>query len=165
MPFGNSLIEFRPKSGCFASRLDGAGNRISRGLSQQARGPTSSPHAGLGASDAVSGDAVSRAARKARRRSQIPADFPGTTEFPKGVRPHRRLRFRARSAANRVEARLEVLRTEELLARTTAPAQPTTDAAASVRESSHSPSLTGISRCSRVGFERTAGSDRREVQI
>jgi hypothetical protein len=70
-----SLIEFRPKSGCVASPVDGAGNRISRGLSQQARGPTSSPHAGLGASDAVSGCAVSRAARKARRRSQIPAIF------------------------------------------------------------------------------------------
>jgi hypothetical protein len=81
MPFGNSLIEFRPKSGCFASPLDGAGNRISRGLSQQARGPTSSPHAGLGASDAVSGCAVSRAARKARRRTQIPADFPETPNF------------------------------------------------------------------------------------
>jgi hypothetical protein len=75
MPFRNSPIEFRPKSGRFASPLDGAGNRISRGLSQQARGPTSSPHAGLGAFDAVSGCAVSRAARKARCRSQIPADF------------------------------------------------------------------------------------------
>jgi hypothetical protein len=85
MPFGNSLIEFRPKSGCFASPLDGAGNRISRGLSQQARSPTSPPHAGLGASDAVSGCAVSRAARKARRRSQIPADFPGTPSFRKAL--------------------------------------------------------------------------------
>jgi hypothetical protein len=34
-------MEFRPKSGCFASPLDGAGNRISRGLSQQARGAPS----------------------------------------------------------------------------------------------------------------------------
>jgi len=43
MPFGNSLIEFRPKSGCVASPLDGAGNRISRGLSQQARAPLRHP--------------------------------------------------------------------------------------------------------------------------
>jgi hypothetical protein len=58
---------------------------ISRGLSQQARGPTSSPHAGPGASDAVSGCAVSRVARKARRRSQMPADFPGTPNFRKAL--------------------------------------------------------------------------------
>ena len=44
--------------------LDGAGNRVSRGLSQQAWGPTPSPHAGLGALDAVSGCAVRRAARR-----------------------------------------------------------------------------------------------------
>jgi uncharacterized protein len=86
MPFGHSLIEFRPKSGCVASPLDGAGNRIFRGLSQQARGPASSPHAGLGASDAVCGCAVSRAARKARRRTQIPADFPGTPNFRQALR-------------------------------------------------------------------------------
>jgi hypothetical protein len=62
-----------------------------RGLSQQARGPTSSPHAGLGASDAVSGCAVSRAARKARRRTQIPADFPGTPNFRKALTSSLRL--------------------------------------------------------------------------
>ena len=81
MPFGNSLIVFRPKSGCVASPLDSAGNRISRGPSPQARGPTTSPHAGLGASDAVSG------LRGASRRSQglLPQPdsgrCPGTRNF------------------------------------------------------------------------------------
>jgi hypothetical protein len=42
-PFGNSLIENRPKSGCVASPLDGAGNRISRGPSQHARAPLRHP--------------------------------------------------------------------------------------------------------------------------
>jgi hypothetical protein len=58
----------RPGTARSANRLRRAGNRVSGGVSAEARGPTSSPHADFGACDTVSGiECVARLRRFAPR--------------------------------------------------------------------------------------------------